>query len=242
MPSPGWNLEVENIGLLVALGAGLLSFVSPCVLPLVPVYLAIISGQSTTEAGRGRLRLPLFLHSVAFVLGFSLFFILLGTGAGLAGSGLGEHRVLIRLISGSLLIAFGVFMLAATRLPMLNFEKRLNPKLGRTTGYLRSLLIGALFAVGWTPCVGPILGGIFTIAFNAETAAQGAGLLAVYSLGLGIPFLAMGLAFDSLSPILRRINRYSTVIYIISGLLLIGVGAAMLANKIAWFASLGAGI
>jgi len=235
-------VETESVGLLVALGAGLLSFVSPCVLPLVPVYLAIISGQSVGVAGKGRLRLPLFLHSLAFVLGFTIFFILLGTGAGLAGSALGEYRVLIRLISGSLLIAFGVFMLAATRVPWLNFEKRFNPKLGRTTGYLRSLLIGALFAVGWTPCVGPILGGIFTLAFNTETAAQGAGLLAVYSLGLGIPFLAMGIAFDTLSPILRRINRYSTLIYIISGLLLIGIGAAMLANKIVWFASLGTGI
>ncbi len=235
-------MEAESIGLLVALSAGLLSFVSPCVLPLVPVYLAIISGQSGSVAGKGRLRLPLFLHSLAFVLGFTLFFVLLGTGAGFAGAALGEHRVLIRLISGGLLVAFGVFMLAATRVPRLNFAKRLNPNLGRTTCDLRSLLIGALFAVGWTPCVGPILGGVFTLAVNVETAAQGAGLLAVYSLGLGIPFLAMGIAFDFLSPVLRRINRYGTVIYIISGLLLIGVGAAMLANKIAWFASLGTGI
>jgi cytochrome c-type biogenesis protein len=235
-------MDAHNVSLLVALSAGLLSFLSPCVLPLVPVYLAIISGQSVGEAGKGRLRLPLFLHSVVFVLGFTLFFALLGTGAGFAGAALGEHRELIRLISGGLMVAFGVFMLAATRVPRLNFVKRLNPNVGRTTGYLRSLLIGALFAVGWTPCVGPILGGIFTLAFNTDTAARGAGLLAVYSLGLGIPFLAMGLAFDTLSPVLRRINRYSTVIYIVSGLLLITVGVLMLTNKIAWFASLGTGI
>jgi len=235
-------MEAQSINLLVALSAGLLSFVSPCVLPLVPVYLAIISGQDVSRAGRGRLRLPLFLHSVAFVLGFTLFFTLLGASAGFAGSALSEHRVLIRLISGGLLVAFGVFMLAATRIPRLNFVKRLNPNVGRTTGYLRSLLIGALFAVGWTPCVGPILGGIFTLALNVDTGAQGAGLLAVYSLGLGVPFLALGIAFDVLSPVLRRISRYGTVIYVISGLLLIAVGALMLTNKIAWFATLGPGI
>ena len=235
-------MEAQSINLLVALSAGLLSFVSPCVLPLVPVYLSIISGQNVSVAGKGRLRLPLFLHSVAFVLGFSLFFTLLGASAGFAGAALSEHRVLIRLISGGLLVAFGLFMLLASRVPRLNFAKRLNPNVGRTTGYLRSLLIGALFAVGWTPCVGPILGGIFTLALNVETGAQGAGLLAVYSLGLGIPFLALGIAFDALSPVLRRINRYGSVIYVISGLLLIAVGVLMLTNKIAWFASLGAGI
>jgi len=235
-------MEAESVSLVVAFSAGILSFVSPCVLPLVPVYLAVISGQSVGGARAGRRRLPLLLHSLFFVIGFTLVFVLLGTGAGLAGAALAEYRPLIRSVSGSLLVAFGIFMLAATRVPRLNFEKRFSPKLGRTTGYSRSILIGGLFAVGWTPCVGPILGGIFFLALNTETAAQGSGLLAVYSLGLGIPFLALGVAFDALSPLLRRISRYSTLIYVVSGLLLIGVGAAMLANKLTWFASLGAGI
>ncbi len=225
---------MEQVSLLIALGAGLLSFLSPCVLPLVPVYLGTVCGPEILEPGAEKKRLPVFFHSLSFVVGFSLVFIILGAGVGLLGFTLGVNTALARYIAGGLLIAFGIFLLASLKIPWLNYERRLAPSTGATTGYLRSLLIGAIFSLAWTPCVGPVLGGILTLAWSSETAWQGACLLAVYSLGLGIPFLIIGAAFDSIRPLLRRIHRYSTWSYIISGLLLIAVGILMLTGNLGW--------
>ena len=226
---------MEEISLWLAFSAGLLSFLSPCVLPLVPVYLASLVGPEIFDAKATRNRIPIFLHSFSFVIGFSIVFIILGAGVGLAGFAISAHLVVIRQIAGSLLIVFGLFMLAALKVPWLNYEKHLNPSLSHKTGYLRSFLTGGIFSLAWTPCVGPILGGILTLALGSETAWQGAYLLAVYSLGLGLPFLIMGIAFDSITPLLKRIHRYSTAIYIISGLLLIAVGILILTNRLVWF-------
>jgi len=225
---------MEQVSLLVAFGAGLLSFLSPCVLPLVPVYLATVCGPEILEPGAEKKRLPVFFHSLSFVVGFSLVFIILGASVGLLGFTLGVNTELTRYIAGGLLIAFGIFLLASLKIPWLNYEKRLAPSAGATTGYLRSLIIGAIFSLAWTPCVGPVLGGILTLAWSSETAWQGASLLAVYSLGLGLPFLIIGAAFDSLRPFLRRIHRYSTWSYIISGLLLIAVGILILTGNLSW--------
>ena len=226
---------MENISFVVAFAAGLLSFLSPCVLRLVPVYLASLAGPEIFEAKGGRIRVPVFLHSLSFVLGFSLVFTLFGAGAGLVGFALSAHLAVIYQIAGSLLIIFGLFLLAALRVPWLNFEKRLAPSRGTTIGYLRSFLTGGIFSLAWTPCVGPILGGILALALGSETAWQGAYLLAFYSLGLGLPFLVIGVAFDSVTPLLRRIHRYSTAIYIFSGILLIAVGILILTGNLVWF-------
>ena len=225
---------MEQVSLLVAFGAGLLSFLTPCVLPLVPVYLASVCGPEILEPEADKKRLPLFFHSLSFVIGFSLVFTILGASVGLLGFAISATQALTQTIAGSLLIAFGVFLLASLKIPWLNYEKRLAPSTGATTGYLRSLIIGAIFSLAWTPCVGPILGGILTLAWSSETAWQGAALLAVYSLGLGLPFLVIGVAFDSLRPFLRRIYRYSTWSYIISGLLLIAVGILILTGNLSW--------
>ncbi len=225
---------MEQVSLLVAFGAGLLSFLTPCVLPLVPVYLATVCGPEILEPGTDKKRLPLFFHSLSFVAGFTLVFTILGASVGLLGFAIGATLALTQTIAGGLLIAFGVFLLASLKIPWLNYEKRLAPSTGATTGYLRSLIIGAIFSLAWTPCVGPILGGILTLAWSSETAWQGAALLAVYSLGLGLPFLVIGAAFDSLRPLLRRIQRYSTWSYIISGLLLIAVGILILTGNLSW--------
>ncbi|MBM4432442.1 MAG: cytochrome C biogenesis protein CcsB [Chloroflexi bacterium] len=225
----------ENISFAVAFGAGLLSFVSPCVLPLVPVYLASLWGPEIFEPDAKRRRVPMFLHALSFVGGFSAVFIILGVSAGLVGFVIGLHLALMRQIAGSLLIAFGVFMLLAAKIPRLNFEKRLTHSQGIATGYLRSFFTGAIFSLAWTPCVGPILGGILTLAMASETAAQGGALLAIYSLGLGLPFLIIGVAFDALAPLLKRIQRYSNLIYLISGALLIAIGILTLANRLIWF-------
>ena len=229
---------MPNVSIIAAFSAGLLSFLSPCVLPLVPVYLASLVGLEILDSKENRPKLPIFLHSLSFVIGFSIIFVTLGAIAGLTGFAINPSLALLNRIAGSLLIAFGLFMLAALKLPWLNFEKRLTPSLGNTTGYLRSLLIGATFSLVWTPCVSPILGGILTLALGSETAWYGAYLLAIYSLGLGLPFLVIGIAFDSLSPLLRRIYRYSRIVYIISSLLLITIGVLILTNKINWISAI----
>ncbi len=224
-----------QIPYLVALGAGLLSFLSPCVLPLVPVYLASLAGPDIFASGAHKRRISVFFHSLSFVAGFTTVFIIMGVGAGLAGFALSSHLAVIRQIAGALLISFGVFMLASLKIPWLNYEKRLSLSRGTTISYLRSFLIGAIFSLAWTPCVGPILGAILTLAWSSETAWHGACLLAIYSLGLGIPFLVIGAAFDSVTPLLKRIHRYSTAIYVFSGVLLITAGILILTNKLVWF-------
>ena len=228
---------MESISIIVAFTAGLLSFLSPCVLPLVPVYLASLAGPEIFGAGVTKIRIPVFFHSLSFVIGFSLIFVTMGAIAGLTAFAINPSLALLNKISGSLLIAFGLFILLALKVPWLNYEKRLSPSLGNTTGYLRSFLIGATFSLAWTACVGPILGGILAIALNTATAWHGAYLLAFYSLGLGLPFLIIGVAFDSMVPLLKRLHRYSKLIHIISGILLIAIGILILTNQIIWFSS-----
>ncbi len=215
----------------------MLSFLTPCVLPMVPVYLASLYGPGIFEARN--IRLPVFLHSLCFVLGFTVVFVLLGAIAGLTGYRIIPNYALLHKIAGSLLIAFGLFILASTKISWLNYEKRLAPNLGNTTGYLRSFLIGAVFSLSWTACVGPLLGNILAIAAVQATAGKGAFLLAIYSLGLGLPFLIVGAAFDFLLPVLKRINRYTGIIRVISGLLLIIIGILVLTGRLAWISSLG---
>jgi len=229
---------MENIPLLVAFGAGLLSFLSPCVVPLVPVYLASLAGPEILERGTKRNRLYIFLHSLSFVAGFSVIFVALGAIAGLTGFAISPNSALLNKIAGSLLIAFGLFMLAAWKLPWLNYEKRFTPSLSTTTGYLRSFLVGAVFSLAWTACVSPILGGILALALDSATAWHGACLLALYSLGLGLPFLIIGVAFDATTPLIKRIYRYSSLIYIISSLLLIVMGGLILTNNLTSILSL----
>jgi len=225
---------MEEVSLLVAFGAGLASFVSPCVLPLVPVYFASLCGPEILDPKAAVSRIPIFLHSLSFVLGFSLVFTMMGVLVGLAGIVISPYSVVVRQVVGSLLIVFGLFMLAALRVPWLNYERHLAPSLGTTTGYLRSFLTGGIFCLAWTPCVSPLLSSVLTLALGSETAWQGAYLLAVYSLGLGLPFLIIGAVFGSITPLLRRINRYSKWIYIISGLLLIAIGILILTNRLVW--------
>lgn len=229
---------MENITLLVVFGAGLLSFLSPCVLPMVPVYLTILTGPEIIEKGAAGNRLVIFLHSLSFVTGFALIFSALGAIAGLTAFAINPSSTVLNNISGSLMIAMGLFMLLALKVPRLNYARGFTPAMGATTGYLRSFFIGAIFTLAWTACVGPILGGVLAIALNSATAWRGAYLLAVYSLGLGLPFLVIGLAFDFARPLLRGLSRYSRVVHIVSALLLVTVGGLVLANKITWFATL----
>jgi len=219
----------------LAFGAGLLSFLSPCVIPLVPVYLASLAGPEILDSAYRRSRFPTFLHSLFFVAGFSLVFIFLGAAAGLVGFVLSPHSTVVRLVAGGLMIVFGLLMLVALKVPWLNYERRLSPSLGSTSSYLRSLLIGAIFPVAWIPCTSWVLGGILMMAGASETAGQGACLLAFYSLGVGLPFLAAGIAFDLFIPLLKNLSRFSSWIYIAAGLLLIIVGVLILTDNLNLF-------
>ena len=231
---------VENISTWIAFIGGLGSFLTPCVLPLVPVYFSILYGPEVLDPEVKKTRLSLFFHSFSFVLGFSIVFSTLGAIAGITGYAVSPSSALLNNIAGSLLIVFGGFMLLALKIPWLNYEKRLTTSMSKRTSYLRSFIIGIAFSMGWTACVGPILAGILALALVEATAWRGAYLLAIYSLGLGLPFLIIGVAFDTLTPILRHIQRYSRLIYIISSLLLILVGILILANRMVWFSSLAA--
>jgi cytochrome c-type biogenesis protein len=224
---------MPEISVLLALVYGALSFASPCVLPLIPVYLANISGAAASQDRAGRWRV--FSNSLAFVLGFTIMFALWGAGAGVMGSALTGHLPLLRRLVGWLLIAFGIVMLVSLRVPWLNFEKRLRVGASSKAGVVRSLLMGAVFPVAWTPCSSWVLGSILLLAGSSQSAARGALLLAAYSLGLGIPFLAVGLGLNYLAPILRKANRISSWFYIISSILLIAVGVLLVTNRTTWF-------
>ncbi|XUX00698.1 MAG: cytochrome c biogenesis protein CcdA [Dehalogenimonas sp.] len=224
---------MTNVDFWAALGGGVLSFLSPCVLPMVPVYLASLAGPEFLDPGKaGSIdRASLFLHSLSFVAGFSAIFSALGALAASTGTVINPFSAAVRYTSGILLVLFGLYMLAAARFPQLNFEKGLNLRVSRR-GYLRSFLTGAVFTVAWTPCVSPILASILTLSMSSETAWQGSSLLAVYSLGLGIPFLAIGLAAGTLVPALRRLNRFTIWFYIAGGVALIGVGILIILGKL----------
>ena len=229
---------MTDISYIVAFGAGLLSFVSPCVLPLVPAYLANLAGLTAIDNSTRKSYLPVLFHSLCFVLGFSIIFVGLGASVGLLGTTITVHSTLLRQISGVVIILFGIFLIAAYRFPWLNYEKRLTPSVSSNPGYIRSILIGAAFALGWTPCIGPILGAILAMAWSSQTVGQGALLLGVYSLGLGIPFILIGLVWGAITPLWKGINRHLGTISIISGILLILVGILILTGNLEWLTQL----
>ncbi len=226
---------MPNITFLTALAAGILSFLSPCILPLVPVYLANIAGASVLTPGLPDRR-NIFLHTISFVVGFSLIFIGLGASLGLLGA-VAPFKLLYN-VAGVLLIVFGIFMAAAVKIPWLNYERRLDFARAKGTGYLRSLLIGAVFSLGWTPCVGPILGGILTLAWSSQTVWQGVYLLLAYCLGLGLPFIAVGLAWGSAARYVRWLSRHAFVTSIVAAVLLISVGILMLTGYLDYLSGL----
>ena len=144
---------MENVSIIAAFGAGLASFITPCVVPLVPVYIAILVGPGVLDSQTAVKRMPIFLHALSFVIGFSVVFTLMGALVGLAGIQINPNDPLVQRIAGSLIIFFGLLMLASLKIPWLNFEKRLSPSMGRRSSYLRSLLIGGTFAFAWSPSI-----------------------------------------------------------------------------------------
>lgn len=222
-------------GLVGAFLAGLLSFASPCVLPLTPVYIAQMVGPTVWDAppekrpDRSRLRRATFLTALAFVAGFALAFIALGATASELGSLLTVHAALLRRVGGVALVALGLYVTGLLPLPWLDRTRRIPMRMGKP-GYATAFLVGIIFALGWTPCVGPVLAGILALAAQSGTLSAGVLLLAVYALGLGLPFLALGLAFDRLAPLLARLRRWSRLIELLTGLLLMAMGVMIYMN------------
>ncbi|HZC06910.1 MAG TPA: cytochrome c biogenesis protein CcdA [Ktedonobacterales bacterium] len=235
------------VPLLAAFVAGLLSFVSPCVLPLTPVYIArlvgpgIWEGQQADKARRAELRRATTLHAAAFVAGFTITFIALGATASELGSFLSDHQLALREIGGVALVVLGAQVAGLIHIPGLDLERRFSVRTGQSS-YAASLLIGLIFALGWTPCVGPILASILVLAAQANALASGVLLLAVYSLGLGLPFLALGLAFDRLAPQLKRLSPHMRLIELVTGGLLAFMGVAIFFNWLFVLNSLFGGI
>jgi cytochrome c-type biogenesis protein len=225
-----------DISLYLAFGAGVLSFLSPCVLPLVPSYLAFVTGLSfeelTHEHAARKLRKMILAHSLLFILGFSLLFTLMGASATLLGQFLATHRETIRIIGGILIILFGLLISGVFSLGFLQQEKRFHLR-DKPLGYLGSLLVGVTFAAGWTPCVGPILSSILLYASTAQDVQSGIFLLLFYSLGLGLPFLACSLALNTFLSAFRKAHKYLGVINKVGGILLIAVGILLVTNSFA---------
>lgn len=231
---------VENVTFAIAVLAGLFSFLSPCVLPLVPAYIGYLSGATVTAEGVSVAeRRDTFLHALGFVLGFSVIFVLLGVTAWSIGDVVFTYLPWLTQIGGIVLIVLGLALMGVFKLPFLYSQKRIEVKVNPSLGYLSSFIIGIFFGAGWTPCVGPILGGILLLASQAETATQGALLLTAYSLGLGIPFLLVGAAFEAASDAVHRLNRKSNWVSIASGVVLVLVGIALLTNQLQTLARYG---
>ncbi|HEX6796735.1 MAG TPA: cytochrome c biogenesis protein CcdA [Ktedonobacterales bacterium] len=228
-------MDVEHIGIAGAFLAGLLSFLSPCVLPLTPAYVARLAGPAVWRsatlkpAERRALRLSTTLHAAVFVAGFSVTFIALGATASELGHFLYDQQQLLREIGGVVLVLFGLHVLGVLRVPWLLRERRFSLR-PADAGYGASFVIGLIFALGWTPCVGPILASILVVAAQAGTLTAGVLLLAIYSLGLGIPFLALGAAFDWIAPALKRLTPYLRLVEIVTGCLLILMGIVIFFN------------
>ena len=207
--------------------AGVLMFLAPCTLPIVPGYLAFIAGVVPGEEGHARGRMV--RNAIAFVIGFSIVFILLGTFAAAIGSVLGPWKGVLARAAGALIILFGLMMLGVLQLPILTAEHRARvPKFLKLGHVQSSVFIGALFALGWSPCIGPILGSVLFIASTASTALTGALLLAVFSLGLGLPFILCAIFMEKISSWFARMGRLTMIFNYIGGLLLVGVGTLML--------------
>lgn len=223
-----------DLSLGISFAAGVLSFLSPCVLPLALVYVVNLSGASALTPDVTRWRVV--SHAASFVVGFSLVFAGLGASVGLIGAAI--PVALLYRIAGSLLIVFGLWLLASRKIPQLNYAVRFGGSLGKGSGYLRSIGLGAAFALGWTPCVGPVLAGILALASSAQTAWQGGYLLLAYSLGLGLPFIVIGLAMGSARPVIAWLGKRADMISIVSGVLLIIVGVGLLTSYLTRLISL----
>jgi len=219
----------------IAFAAGLLSFLSPCVLPLVPSYLGFLTGMNLDEmAGRRWLAVA---HAVCFVIGFSLIFLALGATATALGFALKQHQVWLARIGGGLIIIFGLVCLGVIRMPTLMADRRLHLA-DKPLGFLGSMLVGMTFAAGWTPCIGPVLGGVLSMAGSAGDLRHGLLLLGAYSAGLAVPFLVAAWALGAFLAWFQRFRKFLPWVMRLSGALLVIVGVLMISGEFTRLAAL----
>jgi cytochrome c-type biogenesis protein len=224
-----------SVSLLAAMVAGLLSFVSPCVLPIVPGYLSFISGVNVSrfkeEAAPRDLARRVGLLSLVFVLGFSTVFVALGAAATVVGATLQVWKREIGMVGGLVIVLLGLHTAGILRIPWLLYEARAQVT-AKPVGLFGAYVVGLAFAFGWTPCIGPILGTILLYAAQQETVARGVLLLAAYSLGLGVPFIAAGLAVNAFLGASSRLRRHMRAFELVSGLLLVAVGVLLMTDRL----------
>ncbi len=227
-------LELSGIGIIAAFLAGAISFLSPCVLPLVPGYVSYIAGRTADGIGPGRLegwRLPAAGLSGCFILGFSTVFIILGASATALGQMMLSYRYEMNLIGGAIIIVFGLFILGMTRFAVMERELRFHLAIpgGKPVS---AYVLGLAFGFGWTPCIGPILGAILTASAASATVAEGVTLLGIYSAGLGVPFLLAAIFTDRLTRKIRSIGRLGRRLHQGAGLVMVAMGIAMMTGQL----------
>ena len=231
---------MSEIGYITAFLGGVLSFLSPCVLPLIPSYVSFITGMSFDDfrhGDRARVRKLTFINSSAFIIGFSTVFVLLGVSSSFVGRFMAVYYDHVRIVGGIIVIVFGLYVMGVIKLNFLAADKRVHLK-SKPRGHFGSFIVGLTFGAGWTPCIGPILGSILLIASTTGSVMQGFYLLLVYSLGLAIPFMATSLAINAFLSHFSAIQKYMRLIMIVSGLLLIAFGIILLTDNVSLLLSI----
>ena len=223
-------ITFKDFPVVASFAAGIASFVSPCVLPMIPAYISFITGVSVDDLKEGRASaVRAFLNSVFFVLGFSIVFILLGASASYAGALMTDNREILKWAGGIIVIIFGLHLTGLFKIKFLYMEKRMDMKIG-PAGFVSSFIVGLTFSVGWTPCVGPILSSILILASAQATMKSGVLLLIVYCLGLGLPFMVTALFVGRALKMFNAIKANYKYIEIASGLMLIAVGIMIITD------------
>ena len=223
-------MELSAVGIVSVFAAGLISFLSPCVLPLVPGYVSYVAGGSLEELrddGLSRRRMVAMVLSAFFVLGFTAVFVALGASASAVGGFLLQHKTIFEYVAGAVIILFGLYLAGLIRIPIFEREARFAGRIagGRPAS---AFLLGAAFAFGWTPCIGPVLGGILTLTATSADVGRGMALLAVYSLGLGVPFLIAAAFTGLFLRHMARIRRISRPLQIGAGVIMVAMGIALI--------------
>ncbi len=228
----------EAVSFPAAFLAGLLSFFSPCVLPLIPAYFTFITGYSLEELTEGNIeiRKKVILSTISYVLGFSVVFILMGGSASYLGGFIYKYKNLIRIIGGVLIVILGIHLTGVFRIHSLEFEKRIQIK-KKPVHLLGTFIVGMAFGAGWSPCIGPLLGSILIVAGSQETVGQGMVLLGVYSAGLALPFVIISVFINFLLVFMKRASQVLKYVNVVAGILLIMVGLVLVTNKLYLFSS-----
>jgi len=233
-------MDMSNLGIWVAFLAGLASFLSPCVFALVPAYIGYLSSRSVASAKTGEAnRLETVSHAIAFVLGFTVIFVVLGLSASALGRLLYDQRDLLTKIGGIVIIIFGLHMTGIIRIPFLSYDVRRQKLPDPKWGYISSFLMGVFFSAGWSPCVGPVLGAIMTLSLVSDNVAQGGILLLAYSAGLAIPFLIAATQISLVTNVLKKYGKMMHYVEIALGIFLIVIGVMLFLGRFEIFATLG---